>query len=121
VSDRMIFVCSHGKDDPERAIVAFAAASTAAIAGLPTAVLCTIEGVWLGTEGGTDGFEKEGLPSLPELFGNVVENGGEVWLCGVCTRPREITEDQCVKGAKIVGAATIVEEVANGAKLLTYA
>lgn len=121
MSDRMIFVCSHGKDDPERAIVSFAAASTAAIAGLPTAVLCTIDGVWLGTPGGTDGFEKEGLPSLAELFANVIDNGGEVWMCGVCTRPRGITEDQCVKGAKIVGAAMVVEEVANGAKLLTYA
>ena len=114
MSDRMIFVCSHGKDDPERAIVTFAAASTAAVAGIPTAVLCTIEG-------GTDGFEKEGLPSLLELFANVVDNGGEVWMCGVCTRPRGITEDQAVKGAKIVGAATVIEEIANGAKLLTYA
>lgn len=121
MSDRMIFACSHGREDPERAIVAFAAASTAAIAGLPATVLCTIEGVWLGTKGGTDGFEKEGLPSLPELFDSVIENGGEVWLCGVCTRPRGITEDQLVKGAKIVGAATVIEEVANGAKLLTYA
>ena len=121
MSDRMIFVCSHGKDDPERAIVTFAAASTAAVAGIPTAVLCTIEGVWLGTEGGTDGFEKEGLPSLQELFANVVDNGGEIWMCGVCTRPRGITEDQAVKGAKIVGAATVIEEIAGGAKMLTYA
>ena len=42
-------------------------------------------------------------------------------MCGVCTRPRGITEDQCVKGAKIVGAATVIAEVAEGAKLLTYA
>ena len=121
MSDRMIFVCSHGKDDPERAIVAFAAANTAAQAGIPTVVLCTIDGVWLGTEGGTDGMEKEGLPSLPELWKNLVEADGEVWMCGICTRPRGITEDQCVDGAKIVGAATVVEEVANGAKLLSYA
>ena len=121
MSDRMIFVCNHGKDDPERAIVTFAAASTAAIAGLPTTVLCTIDGVWLGTEGGTDGFEKEGLPSLQELFANVVDNGGEIWMCGVCTRPRGITDDQAVKGAKIVGAATVIEEIASGAKMLTYA
>ena len=60
MSDRLIFVCSHGRDDPERAIVAFAAASTAAIAGLPTAVLCTIDGVWLGTPGGTDGIRARG-------------------------------------------------------------
>jgi uncharacterized protein len=121
VSDRMIFVCSHGRDDPERAIVAFAAASTSALAGLPTVVLCTIDGVWLGTPGGLDGIEREGLPAIADLFRNVVDNGGEVWLCGVCTRPRGITEDQCVPGAKIVGAATVISEVADGAKLLTYA
>ena len=82
-------------------------------------MLCTIEGVWLGTEGGTDGLEKEAALAL-ELFANVVDNGGEVWLCGVHASAG-ITEDQCVKGAKIVGAATVVEEVANGAKMLTYA
>lgn len=121
MSDRMIFVCSHGRDDPERAIVTFAAANTAALAGFPATVLCTIEGVRLGTPGGTEGFEKEGLPSLPELFETLIENGGEVWLCGVCTRPRDITEDQVVEGAKIVGAATVIEELANGAKMVTYA
>jgi predicted peroxiredoxin len=42
-------------------------------------------------------------------------------MCGVCTRPRGITEDQAVKGAKIVGAATVIEEIASGAKMLTYA
>ena len=41
---------------------------TPSTASTGSAVLCTIEGVWLGTEGGTDGFEKEGLPSLQELF-----------------------------------------------------
>ena len=117
----MIFVCSHGKDDPGTRDRRVRRGQHRRDRGIPTAVLCTIDGVWLGTPGGTDGFEKEGLPSLPELFQNVIDNGGEVWMCGVCTRPRGITEDQCVKGAKIVGAATVVEEVANGAKLLTYA
>jgi uncharacterized protein len=121
MSDRMIFCCSHGRDDPERAIVTFAAASTAAMAGLPAVVLCTIDGVWLGTPGGTDGFEKEGLPSLSELFESFLADGGEVWLCGVCTRPRGIGEDQLVEGAKIVGAATVIEELAQGAKMVTYA
>jgi predicted peroxiredoxin len=121
MDERLIFVCSHGRDDPERAIVTFAAANTAATAGQPSVVLCTIDAVWLGTEGGTEGLEREGMPDLATLFAQFIDNGGEVWLCGVCTRPREITEEQVVAGAKIVGAAKVIEEVTLGAKLLTYA
>jgi predicted peroxiredoxin len=121
MSDRLIFVCSHGRDDPERAIVTFAAANTAAIAGQTATVLCTLDGVWLGTEGGTEGMEMEGLPSIVELLGEFIANGGDLWLCGVCTRPREITEEQLIKGATIVGAAKIIEAVTLGAKTITYA
>jgi uncharacterized protein len=121
MSDRLIFICSHGRDDPERAIVAFMAANTAAMSGQESAVLCTIEGVWLGTRGGTDGLDLEGFAPLSELVADFVANGGEIWLCGVCTRPREIGEAMLIEGAKIVGAARVIEEVVQGAKTITYA
>jgi predicted peroxiredoxin len=45
-----------------------------------------------------------------------VSKGGKVWLCGACTKPRGITEEQVAEGATIVGAAKLVEEIALGAK-----
>jgi predicted peroxiredoxin len=50
-----------------------------------------------------------------------IDNGGQVWLCGACTKPRGITDDQLVKGSTIVGAATVVEEVVTGAKTVAFA
>lgn len=121
MADELIFVCTHGKEDPERAILPFVAANTAAIAGQDAVVLLTIEGVWLGTEGGSDGVVKEGFPELPALATEFVENGGEIWLCGTCAKPRGITEDRLAKGAKITGAANIIEHVVNGAKTVNFA
>jgi predicted peroxiredoxin len=121
VADELIFVCTHGKDDPERAILPFVAANAAAIAGQDAIVLLTIEGVWLGTEGGADAIVKDGFPELAPLVSEFVENGGEIWLCGTCAKPRGITEDRLRKGAKITGAASIVEHVVNGAKTLSFA
>jgi uncharacterized protein len=121
LSDKLLFTCSHGKEDPERAILPFVAANTAAIAGQEAVVILTIEGVWLGTEGGTSGIALEGFPALSPLFEEFVGNGGEVWLCGTCAKPRGITEDQLVKGAKITGAANIVEHIVNGAQAVTFA
>jgi predicted peroxiredoxin len=117
----LIFNCTQGKDDPERAILPFVAANVAATAGQEAVVLCTVEAVWLGTEGGTDGVEREGFPKLAQLYREFVENGGQVWLCGTCTKPRGITEAHLAKGATIVGAAKVIEEIAAGAKTVAFA
>lgn len=121
MSDRLIFICSHGRDDPERAILAFTAANTAAMGGQQATVLCTIEGVRIGTRGGTEGIELEGFMPLAELVAEFLGNGGEIWLCGICARPRGITDGDLIEGAKIVGAARVIEEVVQGAKTITYA
>lgn len=118
---RMLFNCTHGKDDPERAILPFVAANVAATAGIETIVVCTIEAVWLGTKGGADGITSKDLPALTELLAQYRENGGKVWLCGACTKPRGIGEDVLAPGVAIVGAATIVEAIANGATPVAFA
>jgi len=121
MSDLLIFNCTHGKDEPERATLPFVAANIAAATGQLAVVLCTIEAVWLGTLGGTDGIAQPGLPVLEDLYREFIDNGGQVWLCGACAKPRGITEEQLVKGSTIVGAAKVVEEVAMGAKTVAFA
>lgn len=121
MSETLIFNCTYDRTDPERATLPFVAANIAATAGRSAVVLCTIDGVRLGTRGGADGVASPGLPPLPDLVREFVGNGGEVWLCGACTKPRGITEDQLVAGAKIVGAARVVEEVALGARTVAFA
>lgn len=121
MSEKLIFNCTNGPESPERAILPFVAANIAAAAGQEAVVLCTIEAVRLGTEGGTAGVESPGLPTLTDLFAEFIGNGGTVWLCGACTKPRGITEDVVAKGAVIVGAAKVVEEVVAGAKTVAFA
>lgn len=112
--ETMLFCCSHGEQDPERATVPFIAASVAAVSGRPTAVVCTIDAVWLGTPGVADRVESEGQPALGDLVRSLVDAGGELWLCSACTTPRGITADDTIDGATIVGAARIVEALASG-------
>lgn len=121
MSEKLIFNCTHGKEDPERATLPFVAANIAATAGQESVVLCTIDAVWLGTEGGTEGIASPGLPVLGELYQEFIGNGGQVWLCGACTKPRNIGEDAVAKGATIVGAAKVVEEVVAGARTVAFA
>jgi predicted peroxiredoxin len=111
----MLFHCTHGRDDPERAIVPFIAANVAAASGQEALVVLTIEGAWLCKRGYAGEVAADGFPSLAELLASFVEAGGQVWGCSACTTPRGITEADLIEGAQIVGAATIVAAVADGA------
>lgn len=121
MNEKLIFNCTWGREDPERATLPFVAANIAATAGQEAIVLCTIEAVRLGTQGGTAGVEAAGLPKLCDLVGEFVRNGGRLWLCGACTKPRGITEEHLEPGASIVGAAKVVEEVITGARTVAFA
>jgi predicted peroxiredoxin len=121
MANKLIFNCTHGKEDPERASLPFVAGNVAATAGQEAIVFCTIEAVWLGTKGGTEGIAAKGLDPLSKIYSDFVSKGGKVWLCGACTKPRGITEGQLAEGATIVGAAKVVEEIALGAKATNLA
>jgi predicted peroxiredoxin len=118
---KMIFGCSHGQDDVERATLPFIAANVAAVAGQEAYVLLTVEGAWLATHGYADDMHHEGMPALRPLMEEFLDNGGVIWACGACTKPRGITEEHLIKGAVIIGAAKVVEEIAGGAQNITFA
>lgn len=120
MSDKMIFNCTYGTENHERATLPFVAANVAATAGLEAVILCTIEGVNLGVRGVAEEVAAHGLPPLAELYREFLDNGGVVWLCGACTKPRGITEDDLAGGTIIVGAAKVIEELAQGAKAVAF-
>jgi predicted peroxiredoxin len=117
---KLLINCTHGKEDPERAILSFIAGNVAATADQEAKVLLTIDGVWVGTRGYADGVQVEGFPPLREVLESFVKNGGEVWACSACTKPRGITQADLVSGAKIVTAANVVEYMAAGASTLSF-
>jgi predicted peroxiredoxin len=111
---------TNGKDNVERASLAFVVGNTALSSGQEATVLLTIEGVWVATPGYAEGLQAEGFAPLPELINKFVDNGGQIWVCGACAKPRQITDQTLIPGARIVGAATAVEAMVNGAHVLSF-
>lgn len=117
---KILVNCTHGKEDPERATLPFIVGNVAATADQEAVVLLTIEGVWLATEGYADGIQKDGFQPAREVMESFITNGGQVWACGACTKPRGITDADLIPGAKIVTAANVVEYMALGASTLSF-
>lgn len=115
----LMFTDSHGADEPERAIVPFIAAATAAVSGQRAVVVCTAEAVRIGTTGYATSVEADGLPVLEDLIQQLLAGNGEIWLCSACTNRRGITGDDTIEGAQIVGAARIVEALATEGRAIS--
>ena len=110
---------TRGKDGVERASLAFVVGNTALSSGQEATVLLTIEGVWVATKGYSDSLQASGFEPLADLLQKFVQNDGRLWVCGACAKPRDITEDDLVEGAQIIGAATAVEALGAGAQTLS--
>lgn len=110
--------CAHGSEDPERAILPFVVGNVAASADQETIVFLTIEGVRLATRGYAESVKKEGFQPANEVIQSFLSNGGQVWACAACTKPRGITEADLIPGAMIKTAANLVECLANGASAI---
>ena len=111
---------TRGKDDVERASLAFLVGNTALSSGQEATLLLTIEGVWVGTPGYAEGLQAQGFAPLSELIQQFASRGGQIWVCGACAKPRNITSEQLIGGAEIIGAATAVEALVKGAQTLSF-
>jgi predicted peroxiredoxin len=111
---KFLINCTHAADDPERATLSFIVGNVAASADQEAVVLLTIEGVWLAKRGCAESVQKEGFPALKDVMQQFVSNGGQIWACGTCTKPRGITEADLTEGARIVTAAYVVQHMAAG-------
>lgn len=117
---KLLINCTHGREDAEKATLSFVVGNVAASADQEVVVLLTIEGVWNATRGYADNICKEGFQPLKEVMESFVKNGGQIWACGACAKPRGITDADLVDGAHIVTAANAVEYLATGAASLSF-
>jgi len=111
---------TRGKEDTERATLAFVVGNAALSSGQEATLLLTLEGVWWATHGYTDGLQAEGFNPIQDVMATFIKNGGKIWVCGACIKPRNISPEQLIEGAQIVGAATAVEAMINGAHTLSF-
>lgn len=117
---KILVNATHGNEDAERATLPFVMGNVAATADQEVVVLLTVEGVRLATYGYSDDIQKEGFAPLKDVMRQFLDNGGQVWACGACTKPRGIGDADLIPGAKIVTAANVVEFLASGASTLSF-
>ncbi len=109
-----------GKDNADKATVAFVVANAAAASDKETMVFLSIEGVRLATPGYADSIAEQGFAPLKDLMANFAKANGKIFVCSPCFKKRGLDETKLVAGAAVVGGAKLVEFLAAGAPCISY-
>lgn len=118
MSGKILINCAFGRDDPERATVAFIAASAAAANDRETAMFLTSDAIDLATTNGTDGIEVPGYKALAEFRAALMELGGKLWICPACAAARGLEAGDLIEGAEIAGVPKVLAFLESGAATL---
>jgi predicted peroxiredoxin len=109
-----------GKDNTDKATVAFVVANAAVASDKESLVFLNIEGVNLSQKGYADSIHEEGFAPLKELMTNFTKAGGKIYVCAPCFKKRKLDESNLVEGATIVGGAKLVEFMSDNCPSLSY-
>jgi predicted peroxiredoxin len=117
---KLVIVNTRGFDD-ERSSVAWSIANTAAASDMEVTMFLVAAGVDWVRKGAADVARLNPLdPSMSDMIGNFLRNGGRILVCPPCAKVRGYTEESLIEGARIAGAPVMLEEVNAGAATLSF-
>jgi predicted peroxiredoxin len=120
MSRKLVFMVTHGPDDPERATIPFAMAVAAQSAGIEVVMGFQVEGALLLKKGVADSIAAIGFVPLKELIDIYRAGGGKFYACGPCVASRHIMPDDFIEGATVVNAPTFIEQFVTANNVLVY-
>ena len=117
---KLLINLTSGKDNVDKASVAFVVANAGIAGGQETAIFLTVEAVKLAEQGFAEDIHAAGFKPLKELLDSFVTGGGKIWVCPPCANVRGVSEDKLVSGAVLAGGAKVVEFLSQGAGSVSY-
>jgi predicted peroxiredoxin len=117
---KLVIVNSRGFDD-ERSSVAWSIANTAAASDMKVTMFLVSAGVDWVRKGAAGVARLNPLdPSMSDMIGSFLANGGRILVCPPCAKVRGYTEESLIEGATIAGAPAMLEEINTGAAALSF-
>ena len=117
---KLVIVNSRGFDD-ERSSVAWSIANTAAASDMDVTMFLVAAGVDWVRKGAAAVARLNPLdPTMSDMIGSFLENGGRILVCPPCAKVRGYSEESLIEGVTVAGAPVMLEELNAGAATLSF-
>jgi predicted peroxiredoxin len=119
-AQKMVVTVTQGIDN-ERASVAWSVANGGVSLGYEVTMFLVSAGVDWARKGAAEKARPNPLdPTIGEMMGNVMANGGRLLVCPPCAKVRGYEDEDLVEGAELAGSVAMLEIAAQNAITLTF-
>jgi len=118
--EKMVFIATHGPEDPERATYPLVLANSALVLEAEVTLVLQGSAVLMAKTGCLEHIFAPGLDPLKDLMETFLELGGRIWVCTPCIKERRITKEMLIEGAKPVTSGMVVQACIEADATLNY-
>jgi uncharacterized protein len=118
--EKVVYICTHAGEDPERASLPFVLANAALTMDVEAVVALQSTGVYLAKKGYVDNVFAAGLPPMKKLMEDFQAQGGRLMVCVPCIKERKIEDSDLIAGAEPTAAAKLTLELLSANASLVY-
>jgi predicted peroxiredoxin len=119
--EKLVFMVTHGPNEPELATIPFVMGVAALAADVEVVIGFQGDAVRLIHKGEAERIEAAGFPPMAKLLNDLRELGGTLLVCKPCLVSRNIDDpESLIDGAEVVAAARFVAEVTSSTQTLVY-
>lgn len=116
----LVIVNSRGLDD-ERSSVAWSIANTAIASDMEVTMFLVAAGADWARKGAAEVARLNPLdPTMSDMIGNFVANGGKILVCPPCAGVRGYDQDDLMEGVTLAGSVAMLDVVQQGAEAITF-
>lgn len=120
MAEKLVFMATHGPEDPELATIPFVMAGAALASDVEVVMGFQGPAVELVKCGVAETVQAPEFPPLAKLLADVRDLGAQLLVCGPCIKSREIVPADLVEGAEVVAAGRFIAEITSATNSLVY-
>jgi predicted peroxiredoxin len=120
MAGKLVFLITHGLDNPEKATIAFTMATATQAMGNEVVIGLLADGAELVRKGTAEKINYPGCTPLKVLLEAFVSRGGRLITCPPGLAARHIAQADFIEGVSVVHASDFAQEYVSALNVLTF-
>jgi predicted peroxiredoxin len=120
MANKLVFLVTHGPDNPERVTIPFTMAIAVQVMGTEVSIGFLSDGAMLTKKGVADKITFPGCAPLKDLMEAYRARGGKFYTCPPGLAARHIASDDLMEGVNVVHASDFAEQFITASNVLVF-